>query len=103
MFDGTSGIGSVVVATSNNGGFPVEHWAERCASKIIHVAESSHPEIKKQALDAQAAIQKSIQYYMQLAVNSDRKTILYTLRDFGAAAAADELEQILKDLSGDIP
>jgi len=40
---------------------------------------------------------------MQLAVNSDRKTILYTLRDFGAAAAADELEQILKDLSGDIP
>jgi hypothetical protein len=50
MFDPASmGIGSVSVATSNNGGLPPEHFARRVVDRLIYVGDHAPDPIKAQA------------------------------------------------------
>ena len=77
---GQSGIiqvGSVTVKTTQNRGLSIEHWADRCLSKIVYVADVDSI-IKDQAEAFKENIRQVLIYYMTQAIKSDRTT-LYNL------------------------
>ncbi len=69
---------STKVVTTSHTGLSVEHWADRCLERIVHVADGSDSIIADQA----RAFKKDMRYilikYMQNAIISDRTT-LYNL------------------------
>lgn len=72
---GDAQVGGVTVSTTNNTGLSVDHWAERCLQRIVHVAEDSDSVIKEQALAFREDIREVIRYHMQQAIKSDRTTL----------------------------
>ena len=64
--------GSVQVITTNNAGLSVDHWAERATNTIISVGSQSHPLIAEQAKAFKEDVFRTIKYYMEEAVKSDR-------------------------------
>lgn len=89
MFTGSSELGSVFVQTTSNRGFTAEEWAERLLAKIIHIADTTPPEIKEQAQAFREAMRPVIVYYMKQAINSDRTTLAAKLRESGHGDVAD--------------
>ena len=75
---GIAQVGSVNVQTTSNRGFSIEHWADRCVKKIIHVAPDSSSILKDQAEAYREQIRAVLVYYMTQAIKSDRTT-LYNL------------------------
>jgi hypothetical protein len=70
--------GGVTVQTTSHRGFPIEHWADRCLEKIIHVSPDSQSILKEQAVAYREQIRQTLINYMTLAIKSDRTT-LYNL------------------------
>jgi hypothetical protein len=66
------------VVTTQNTGLSIEHWADRCLSKIIQVSDNSDSLIKDQAIAFKADIRHVLIHYMSNAIKSDRTT-LYNL------------------------
>lgn len=87
-------VGSVKVATTQNRGLPVEHWAERLLTKIVHVAENSESPIKAQALIFKNDIRIAIEQYMKLAISSDRTTLYNLLLKQGETEMAEILRRL---------
>jgi hypothetical protein len=89
MFDSTGSLGSVFVETTNGRGFSAEEWTERLLAKLIHIADTTPPAIKDQAIAFRDAMRPVILYYMKQAINSDRTTVAGKLREAGHSDMAD--------------
>ena len=76
--NGTMQVGSVKVATTQNTGLSIEHWAERLLDRILFVGNETNPFIKEQALAYKDALRAAIVLHMRQAIKSDRTT-LYNL------------------------
>ena len=84
MFDiAVTQSGTVSVVTTDNHGFPVEHWADRASDTIISVGQQSHPVIAEQANAFKDTIRHVILHYMKEAVKSDRTTLIASLEKAG--------------------
>ena len=89
MFTSSGSLGSVYVKTTDNRGFTVEEWTELLLDKIIHIADTTPPAIKDQAIAFREAMRPAITYYMKQAINSDRTTLVAKLKESGHDDMAD--------------
>jgi hypothetical protein len=89
MFDSSGSLGSVYVETTSGRGFTAEEWTERLLAKLIHIADTTPPAIKDQAIAFRDAMRPVILYYMKQAINSDRTTVAGKLREAGHNDVAD--------------
>ena len=80
---GTSAVGWVQVATTDNRGLTPEELADRAVERIIHVGDQSHPVIRDQARAFRDAIRQVRVHYLTEAVVQDRATIAQRLRQAG--------------------
>jgi hypothetical protein len=94
MFIGTSSVGSVMVATTNNRGHTPEELAERCAERLISVAQDAHPALRDQALAFKADITMLLAKYLKEAVSNDRVTVYNALVDAGHPQLADAIRKL---------
>ncbi len=68
-------VGTVLVATTDNGGHDAEFWTDAATKRIVSVGENTHPLIKEQALAFQDHINNVVGYYIREAIKSDRATL----------------------------
>ena len=68
-------VGTVLVATTDNGGPDAEFWTDAATKRIVSVGENTHPLIKEQALAFQDHIHNVVGYYIREAIKSDRATL----------------------------
>lgn len=86
-------IGSVEVKTTDNRGHTPEELAERMAKKIVYVGGNSHPAIRDQAIAFQKQVEAVCLFYLKEAVNQDRATLAYRLREVGYPDLVSLLEK----------
>jgi len=84
----------VEVATTSHRGFTPEEIAQRCADKIMSVADTASPVIRDQALAFKSDMTKVIAFYLQEAVTSDRTTVYNELINAGHPKLAELLRRI---------
>jgi len=65
-------VGKVSVATSSNGGMPVEYFAERIVEKLMYVGENAPEPIKAQALAYRERMLEIVLAGLKQAIQSDR-------------------------------
>jgi hypothetical protein len=87
-------VGSVKVQTTQNRGFSVEHWADRCLNKIVYVAKDSDSIIKDQAEAFKESIRNVLIYYMNQAIKSDRTTLYNLFSQQGQRDMAEILRKL---------
>lgn len=84
----------VDVATTNNRGFTPEEVAERCANKIVAVAESAPPAIRDQAIAYKRNVGAVVAHYIKEAIASDRTTVYNALKDAGHPDLAELIRRL---------
>ena len=84
----------IEVHTTNNRGFTPEEVAQRCANKIVQVADTAHPAIRDQALAYKRNITKVIEFYLREAVKSDRTTVYNAINDAGHPELAELIRRL---------
>jgi hypothetical protein len=87
-------VGGVQVHTTSGRGFTPEEVAERCADKIVSVADSAPPAIRDQARAYKTDVAMVIAIYMREAIASDRTTVYNALE----AAGHSELAHLIRRL-----
>ena len=87
-------VGTVGVATSDNGGYPPEFWANRAIEQIAGISEHAPPHIRQQAEAFRQQLYEVVLRNMKSAISSDRTTLAYLLNSQGHA----DLAKILKEL-----
>ena len=92
--NGSMQVGSVTVATTQNTGLSIEHWAERLLDKILFVGNESNPFIKEQALAYKDALRTAIVQHMRQAIKSDRTTLYNLLLQQGETQMAEILRRL---------
>ena len=91
---GSLQAGIVEVNTTNNRGFSVEYWADRCVEKIVHVAEDSDSVIKQQAMAFKDSIRHAIITHMERAIDSNKTTLYNLLLQQGEKEMAEILRRL---------
>ena len=86
--------GQVTVMTTSNGGFPVEHWAERFMVRLISVADDADPVIKKSVDEFRDTIRASVIHYMKNAIKSEHTNIYNVLFEAGHIEAAELIRRM---------
>jgi hypothetical protein len=84
----------IEVQTTNGRGFTPEEIAQRCADKIVQVADTAPPAIRDQALAYKRNITKVIEFYLREAVKSDRTTIYNAINDAGHPELAELIRRL---------
>jgi hypothetical protein len=84
----------VDVHTTSGRGFTPEEIADRCADKIIHVANSADPVIQQQARAFRGRLVKVLESALKEAVQSDRTTVYNALNDAGQPQLADLIRRL---------
>ena len=87
-------LGNIEVHTTNEGGHPVEFWAERCIDRIIAISDDAPDQVKNQVNEFKDNIEKVIEQYMQNAIKSDRITINNQLEKAGFKESADLIRKL---------
>jgi hypothetical protein len=87
-------MGVVEVQTTSGTGFSIEHWADRCLAKIVHVAEDSASPIRDQAIAFRGDIRQVLIHYITNAVKSDRTTLYNLLLQQGEKDMAELLRKL---------
>ncbi len=72
-------LGNVSVSTTNNRGFTPEEVAQRCADKLLNIADSTPPAIRDQAIAYKKSMEAVIALYMKEAIKTDRTTVYLSL------------------------
>jgi len=90
-------LGTVTVTTTSGRGLPIEHWADRCLERIIHVADNSNSILKDQAIAFKDDIRQVLIHYIAQAIKSDRTTLYNLLSRQGER----EMAALLLTLTGD--
>ena len=94
MFDIGSDIGSVNVATSQNGGLSNDQIAEIASNKIIYVSDEAPEPIRQQAEAFKDRVRNILQYYVELARREERATICNKIREAGQLELADAIRRL---------
>jgi hypothetical protein len=68
----SGGIGQVSVATSQNGGMPLEYWAEKTMEKLIYVGNQAPEPLRAQVLAYRDQMAKIVLEGIRKAVENDR-------------------------------
>lgn len=76
-------VGNAFVQTTQSRGWTVEELAARAADKIIYVGDHSHPAVQAQARAFKENVKQVVAFYLQEAVEQDRATIAFKLREAG--------------------
>jgi len=84
----------VEVHTTSGRGFTPEEVAQRCADKIVQVADTAPPAIRDQALAYKRNITKVIEFYLREAVKSDRTTVYNAINDAGHPELAELIRRL---------
>jgi hypothetical protein len=84
----------VEVHTTSGRGFTPEEVAQRCADKIVQVADTAPPAIRDQALAYKRNITKVIEFYLREAVKSDRTTVYNAINDAGHPELAELIRRM---------
>ena len=84
----------VEVITTDGRGFTPEELSDRCAKKIVSVADTAPPAIRDQAYAFQSAVEATVNFYMHEAVRNDRLTVYNAL----LSAGHPKLAELVKDL-----
>jgi hypothetical protein len=87
-------VGTVMVATSDNGGHEPEFWAEVTTKRILQISEDAPPHVRQQAEAFRNEVYSVILRGMKSAIFSDRTTIAQTLRGQGHTQFADILKEL---------
>jgi len=82
------------ILTTKNGGLSVEHWADRCVDKIIHVANDSDSIIRDQAVAFKQDVRTVLIHYMTNAIKSDRTTLYNLFLKQGEPQMAEILRRL---------
>ena len=84
----------VEVHLTSGRGFTPEEVAQRCADKIVQVADTAPPAIRDQALAYKRNITKVIEFYLREAVKSDRTTVYNAINDAGHPELAELIRRM---------
>ena len=87
-------VGAVNVSTTENKGHDLEFWAQAAADRIVSVGGNCHPLIAQQAEAFKESVQKTIEFYIKEAINSDRTTLIAALEKQGHKDMADILRRL---------
>lgn len=87
--NGSSEIGLVQAHTTSGRGLNVEELADMAMRKMVHVADTAHPEIREQVNQFKLSIRALLITYMHQAIKSDRTTLYNNLRGAGFPEVAD--------------
>jgi len=87
-------LGMIEVHTTDEGGHPIEFWADLCVKRVVAVSEEAPADVQIQVKTFQENIQKVIEQYMQNAIKSDRITINNQLEKAGFKEAADLIRKL---------
>jgi len=87
-------LGMIEVHTTDEGGHPIEFWADLCVKRVVAVSEEAPADVQIQVKAFQENIQKVIEQYMQNAIKSDRITINNQLEKAGFKEAADLIRKL---------
>jgi len=88
------GTSPVSVITTNGRGMTPEEVADLAMAKIIHVADTSPPEIAAQANACRERLRVVVTHYMKQAVASDRTTVYNALTDAGHPELAELIRRL---------
>ena len=91
---GTPQVGKVKVVTTSHKGLSIEHWADRCLERIIHVAPEGNSIIKDQAEAYREQIRAVLIFYMTQAIKSDRTTLYNLFLQQGHGDMAEILRKL---------
>ena len=87
-------LGMIEVHTTDEGGHPIEFWADLCVKRVVAVSEEAPEDIQKQDKAFQDNIQKVIEQYIKNAIKSDRITINNQLDKAGFNEAANLIREL---------
>lgn len=86
--------GIVDVATSDNGGLPLEKVVDMALCKLIHVSEEAPPPIRDQAFAFKSNLREILEFYITMAIQQDRATLCHKLRNMGRSDLANHLRSL---------
>lgn len=95
--EGISGdalVGQVKAYTTSGRGLTPEELADMAMPKLLHVAETTCPELRNQAEQFQIRIRALLITYMRQAITSDRTTLMNQLRRAGFPDMADVITRL---------
>ena len=91
---GSSGLGDVVVYTSENRGHSSEEMAEMALNKIMLVSEDAPPVIRDQALAHREKLKEVLVFYMNRMAQSERTTIWALMKQQGHEDVAEIIRRL---------
>jgi NAD(P)H-hydrate repair Nnr-like enzyme with NAD(P)H-hydrate dehydratase domain len=87
-------VGLFNVVTTSGVGHSPEYYAERLCEKLIHIADTSHPDIRAQALAYKEAMRVILLNGIRQAIVSNHTTVINQLRKAGMNEAAELVLQL---------
>ena len=91
---GIMGTPMVQVRTTSGRGLNAEEHGERCADKIVSVADTAPPEIREQARAYKMQVSSVVTHCIREAIASDRTTVYSALIDAGHSELADLIRRL---------
>ena len=88
------GLGSVMVATSADGGHDPEFWAKVVTDRLVSISDSAEPHIRQQAEAFRQQVYEVVLRGIKSAIASDRTTLSVMLRRQGHQQMADILKEL---------
>jgi hypothetical protein len=85
---------SVRVETVSYRGFSPEEVAERCAIRILSIADSAPPAIREQAFAFKKQLVQLVSFYIREGIKSDRTTLYNDLSNAGHKDLAELIRRM---------
>jgi len=89
-----AGLGSVMVATSNDGGHDPDFWAKIVTDRLVSISENADPHVRQQAEAFRQQVYEVVLRGINSAIASDRTTLSVILRRQGHNQMADLLKEL---------
>ena len=95
MFEVNFGsVGTVNVASSDNGGLSNDQIADMLATKLIYISDEAPDPIRLQAEAFRDRVRNLAQYYIELARKEERASICAKVREAGQHQLADAIGRL---------
>ena len=89
-----TGLGNVMVATSDNGGHAPEFWADLVTTRLVSISSNAEPHVRQQAEAFRKQVYEVVLRGIKSAIASDRTTLSAALRRQGNSQMADILKEL---------
>jgi len=87
-------LGSVMVATSNEGGHDPEFWANVVTDRLVSISQNADPHVRQQAEAFRQQVYEVVLRGIKSAIDSDRTSLSVALRRQGHNQMADILKEL---------